>query len=47
VAQIEPFWWGVLFVGIAIAALVLWRWGDSIQEAVLDFIERVSNRTPQ
>jgi uncharacterized membrane protein YdjX (TVP38/TMEM64 family) len=47
VAQIEPFWWGVLFVGIAIAALVLWRWGEPIQEAVLNFVERVSRRPRQ
>ena len=47
VAQIEPFWWGVLFVGIAIAALVIWRWGEPIQEAILNYIERVSNRPRQ
>jgi uncharacterized membrane protein YdjX (TVP38/TMEM64 family) len=44
VAQIELVWWVVLFGAIAIAALVLWRWGDQIQEAVLGFIERLSNR---
>jgi uncharacterized membrane protein YdjX (TVP38/TMEM64 family) len=44
VARIKPVWWGVLFVGIAIAALVFWRWGDQIQESVLDFIERASDR---
>jgi uncharacterized membrane protein YdjX (TVP38/TMEM64 family) len=47
VARIEPFWWGVLFVGIAIAALVLWRWGEPLQEAVLNFVERVSSRPRQ
>jgi uncharacterized membrane protein YdjX (TVP38/TMEM64 family) len=47
VARIDPIWWGVLFVGIAIAGLVLWRWGESIQEAVLNFIERVSSRPRQ
>jgi uncharacterized membrane protein YdjX (TVP38/TMEM64 family) len=43
-ARIEPVWWGVLFVVIAIAALIFWRWGDPIQEAILSLIERVSQR---
>ena len=43
-AQIEPIWWVVLFGAIAVAALVLWRWGEQIQEAVLGFIERLSSR---
>jgi uncharacterized membrane protein YdjX (TVP38/TMEM64 family) len=43
-ARIEPIWWAVLFVGLAIAVLVFWRWGDQIQEFVLGFIERASNR---
>jgi len=47
VARIEPLWWGVLFVVVAVAALVLWRWGEPIQEAVLSFIERVSSRPQQ
>ncbi len=44
VARIEPIWWAVLFIGLAIAGLVFWRWGEQIQEFVLGFIERVSNR---
>lgn len=44
VARIQPIWWAVLFVGIGIAALVFWRWGQQIQEAVLVFIERTSER---
>ncbi len=43
-ARIEPEWWAVLFVAIAVAGLVLWRWGEQIQESVLGFIERASNR---
>lgn len=43
-ARIEPGWWAVLFVAIAVAVLVLWRWGEQIQESVLGFIERASNR---
>jgi uncharacterized membrane protein YdjX (TVP38/TMEM64 family) len=44
VARVEPVWWAVLFLGLAIAALVFWRWGDQIQEFVLGLIERASNR---
>jgi uncharacterized membrane protein YdjX (TVP38/TMEM64 family) len=43
-ARIEPIWWAVLFVVIAMAALVLWLWGAQIQAAMLHFIERVSQR---
>jgi uncharacterized membrane protein YdjX (TVP38/TMEM64 family) len=43
-AKIDPLWWGILLVVIGIAALVLWRFGDRIQDSVLSFIERVSNR---
>lgn len=45
ISKIEPGWWIVLFVVVAIAALVFWRWGDRIQEAVLSLIEQVSTRT--
>ncbi len=44
VARIQPIWWVVLFVGLAIGALVLWRWGERIQESLLGLIEQVSNR---
>jgi uncharacterized membrane protein YdjX (TVP38/TMEM64 family) len=44
VARIAPTWWAVLFVGIAIAAIVLWRWGQRIQESVLRLVEWVTNR---
>jgi uncharacterized membrane protein YdjX (TVP38/TMEM64 family) len=45
VSRIQPVWWVVLFVGIALAAVVFWRWGEQIQEAVLGYIERLSNRS--
>lgn len=44
VARIDLVWWVILFGAIAIAALVFWRWGEQIQEAVLGSIERLSNR---
>jgi len=44
VARIQPVWWVVLFLGLALVALVLWRWGEQIQDFVLGFIERASNR---
>jgi uncharacterized membrane protein YdjX (TVP38/TMEM64 family) len=43
-AQIQPVWWAILLAGIAVAALVFWRKGEQIQEAVLTFIERLSRR---
>lgn len=44
IARVDPVWWAVLLATIAVAALIFWRWGDQIQEAVLGFIERLSNR---
>lgn len=44
VARIQPVWWAILFVGIAIAGLALWRWGERIQETILGLIERASDR---
>ena len=43
-ARIQPVWWVVLLIGIAIAAVVLWRWGERIREWVLGWIERMSHR---
>jgi uncharacterized membrane protein YdjX (TVP38/TMEM64 family) len=43
VSRIQPIWWVLLFAGIALAAVVFWRWGEQIQEAVLATIERVSD----
>ena len=36
--------WIALFVGIAIVALVVWRWGGAIQEALVSQLERLSQR---
>jgi uncharacterized membrane protein YdjX (TVP38/TMEM64 family) len=44
VARIEPLWWGILLVALAVAALVFWRWGNRIQESILAFIEKLSSR---
>jgi uncharacterized membrane protein YdjX (TVP38/TMEM64 family) len=43
IARVDPIWWAVLLAAIAIAALIFWRWGDQIQEAVLGLIERLSS----
>ena len=44
VARIEPVWWVVLFAIVAVVALVFWRWGTQIQESVMVFIERATQR---
>jgi uncharacterized membrane protein YdjX (TVP38/TMEM64 family) len=44
VSRIQPIWWVLLFAGIAVAAVVFWRWGEQIQEAVLTAIERISHQ---
>jgi uncharacterized membrane protein YdjX (TVP38/TMEM64 family) len=43
VAHIQPVWWAVLFAGIALGAVVLWRWGERIQKAVLRLTEKLSD----
>jgi uncharacterized membrane protein YdjX (TVP38/TMEM64 family) len=43
VARIQPIWWAVLFGGIAVAAVVFWRWGERIQQSVLHFAEKLSS----
>lgn len=40
---VEPLWWGAVLAGLGVAALVLWHWGDRIQESVLQFIERLTS----
>ena len=42
-ASISPGFWAVLFAVIALAALVFWRWGERIQEAMLQFVERLGS----
>jgi uncharacterized membrane protein YdjX (TVP38/TMEM64 family) len=44
VGRIDPVWWIALLAVIAVAALVIWRWGAQLQEKVLDAIERLSDR---
>jgi uncharacterized membrane protein YdjX (TVP38/TMEM64 family) len=45
-ANIGPTWWIVLFVGVALAALLLWRKGNEIQRALLQIIQRLSSGGP-
>lgn len=42
-ADIDPVWWIVLLLGIALAALILWLKGKEIQQAMLTFIKRLSD----
>jgi uncharacterized membrane protein YdjX (TVP38/TMEM64 family) len=44
-AQIRPAWWIAVLAVITLAAIVVWHWGEQIQNALLRFISRVS-RTP-
>jgi uncharacterized membrane protein YdjX (TVP38/TMEM64 family) len=44
VTEIRRELWIALFIGIAIVALVVWRWGKAIQEAIVGFIEGLSHR---
>jgi uncharacterized membrane protein YdjX (TVP38/TMEM64 family) len=41
-ANVRPTWWIVLLVGMALAAVILWRKGEAIQQAVLRLIRRLS-----
>jgi len=42
--RISPYVWVFIVVIIGLAALALWRWGEQIQDAVLAFSERLSQR---
>jgi uncharacterized membrane protein YdjX (TVP38/TMEM64 family) len=42
ITRVDPIWWALLLVALAAAALVFWRWGEGIQEALLSLIERMS-----
>jgi uncharacterized membrane protein YdjX (TVP38/TMEM64 family) len=41
-ANTSPTWWILLFLGLALAAVVLWREGETLQQAVLQLIRRLS-----
>jgi uncharacterized membrane protein YdjX (TVP38/TMEM64 family) len=43
-ANASPAWWILLFSGVAMAAVVLWRKGEVLQEALLRLIRRLSGR---
>lgn len=43
-ARLSPGWWAGLLAAIALAAVVLWRWGACIQQAMLGFVARLSRR---
>lgn len=43
-ARFEPIWWGLALIGIAAVALILWRWGNRLEESALDVVERLSQR---
>lgn len=45
-ASIGLVWWMVLFVGLALAALLLWRKGEEVQQAMLRLIRRLSGGGP-
>ena len=46
-ANVPPPWWIVLFAGVALLALVLWRRGEEIQQALLRFIGRLDDGPPR
>ncbi len=43
-ANARPAWWIVLFVGLALAAVVLWRKGEEIQQTMLRLARHLSGR---
>jgi uncharacterized membrane protein YdjX (TVP38/TMEM64 family) len=42
--RVSPVLWWLLLLGIGLAALVIWHWGDELQAAILALIERLSQR---
>lgn len=45
-ASIGPAWRLVLFLALALVAVVVWRKGEAIQQAVLQLIQRLSDTGP-
>jgi uncharacterized membrane protein YdjX (TVP38/TMEM64 family) len=43
-ATTSPALWILLVLGLALAAVVLWRRGEEIQQAMLQLIKRLSGR---
>jgi hypothetical protein len=38
---IQPLWWAILLVAIALAAVAFWRWGEQLQDRILALIEHL------
>lgn len=43
-ARFSPTVWGALLAGLALLAVILWRWGAPLQERALAWIERLIHR---
>jgi uncharacterized membrane protein YdjX (TVP38/TMEM64 family) len=43
-ARISPVWWVVLLILVSVAALVVWRWGEAAQRAVVRFLQNLAVR---
>jgi uncharacterized membrane protein YdjX (TVP38/TMEM64 family) len=43
-AEISPGWWIAILSGLALAAVIAWRWGGAIQATAMRLLQQIADR---